>query len=121
MQIVHDTSGCSSQGFSWSPSNRYLSRSKLASKLGFKVPVDRHDLDRANAVLEVMAQKDYILKHGTVALLNHTTHFRIFNDHVRNSPDGTDGFARRWTLDTGYLIGVDSVSIPQKSTLYILS
>ena len=31
MQLVYDTSGCSSQGFSWSPSNRYLNRSKLAS------------------------------------------------------------------------------------------
>ena len=28
---VYDTSGFSSQGFSWSPSNRYLNRSKLAS------------------------------------------------------------------------------------------
>ena len=27
----YDTSGCSSQGLSWSPSNRYLNRSKLAS------------------------------------------------------------------------------------------
>ena len=27
----HGPSGCSSQGFSWSPSNRYLNRSKLAS------------------------------------------------------------------------------------------
>ena len=31
MQLVYDTSGCSSQGLSWSPSNRYLNRSKLAS------------------------------------------------------------------------------------------
>ena len=31
MQLVNDTSGCSSQGLSWSPSNRYLNRSKLAS------------------------------------------------------------------------------------------
>ena len=31
MLLVYDTSGCSSQGFSWSPSNRYLDRSKLAS------------------------------------------------------------------------------------------
>ena len=31
MLLVHDTSGCSSQGLSWSPSNRYLNRSKLAS------------------------------------------------------------------------------------------
>ena len=30
-QLVYDTNGCSSQGFSWSPSNRYLNRSKLAS------------------------------------------------------------------------------------------
>ena len=29
--MSYDTSGCSSQGFSWSPSNRYLNRSKLAS------------------------------------------------------------------------------------------
>ena len=29
--LVYDTSGCSSQGFSWSSSNRYLNRSKLAS------------------------------------------------------------------------------------------
>ena len=28
---VYETSGCSSQGFSWSPSNKYLNRSKLAS------------------------------------------------------------------------------------------
>ena len=27
----YDTSGCNSQGFSWSPSNRFLNRSKLAS------------------------------------------------------------------------------------------
>ena len=31
LQHVHDTSGCSSQGFSWSPGNRYLNGSKLAS------------------------------------------------------------------------------------------
>ena len=31
MQLVYNTSGCSSQGFSWSPSDRYLNRSKLAS------------------------------------------------------------------------------------------
>jgi len=31
MQLVYDTSGCSSQGFSWSPSDKYLNRSKLAS------------------------------------------------------------------------------------------
>ena len=31
MQLVYDTSGCSSQGLSWSRSNRYLNRSKLAS------------------------------------------------------------------------------------------
>jgi len=31
MQLVYDTSGCSSQGLSWSPSYRYLNRSKLAS------------------------------------------------------------------------------------------
>jgi len=30
-ELVYDTSRCSSQGFSWSPSNRYLNRSKLAS------------------------------------------------------------------------------------------
>ena len=30
-QLEYDTSKCSSQGFSWSPSNRYLDRSKLAS------------------------------------------------------------------------------------------
>ena len=29
--LVYDTSGCSAQGFSWSPSNRSLNRSKLAS------------------------------------------------------------------------------------------
>ena len=29
--LVYDTGGCSSQGFSWSPSNRYLIRSMLAS------------------------------------------------------------------------------------------
>ena len=29
--FFYDTSGCSSQGFSWLPSNRYLNRSKLAS------------------------------------------------------------------------------------------
>ena len=29
--LLHFTSGCSSQGFSWSPSNRYLNSSKLAS------------------------------------------------------------------------------------------
>ena len=32
MQLVYDTSGCSSQGFSWSPSNRYLNRAKLAKQ-----------------------------------------------------------------------------------------
>ena len=31
MQLIYGTSGCSSQGFSWSLSNRYLHRSKLAS------------------------------------------------------------------------------------------
>ena len=31
MQPIYDTSGCSSQGFSWSLRNRYLNKSKLAS------------------------------------------------------------------------------------------
>ena len=58
MLLVYDTSGCSPQGFSWSPSNRYLNRSKLASTRLCNNHIILNSLGRHNLsnALQVLAE-----------------------------------------------------------------
>ena len=78
MQLVYDTSGCSSRGVSWSPSNRYLNRSQpastrlcdnhiimscLCSSQGFSWSPSNRYLSRSKLASPRLISQPYIIMH----------------------------------------------------------
>ena len=104
MQLVYDTSGCSSQGFSWSPNNRYLDKSKLASTR----LCNNHII-----IYECASFRNLEGQHGHYYILMTNTLVRT-NSSV--NPDILSSVATRLLGSTGYRVNLRWCAVLRYST-----